>query len=124
MQLGIIYSREPRVDTDFLEKIKNKSGRGRCRRFAVNGPSIRDSGSLSLGSAGMTINTSGSFTLAGKRLFTTVNGLSINSSAHYTIAYETADVLLTVVRGPVPAGTLNLHARTGRATVASEQAPG
>jgi|ERR1700687_648568 hypothetical protein len=54
MQLGIIYSREPRVDTDFLEKTKNKSGRGRCKRFAVNGPSIRNAGSLSLGSAGMT----------------------------------------------------------------------
>jgi hypothetical protein len=39
--------------------------------------------------------------------FTTVNGLGINSSEHFTIAYQGTDVLLTVVSGP-------LHQSAGR----------
>ncbi len=32
--------------------------------------------------------------------FTTVNGLSINSTEHFTIAYNSGNVTLTVASGP------------------------
>ena len=34
--------------------------------------------------------------------FSTVNGLAINSTEHFTITYQSTDVLLTVVSGPCP----------------------
>jgi hypothetical protein len=38
----------------------------------------------------------------GEGEFTTVNGLAINSSEHFTISYQNTDVLLTVVSGAAP----------------------
>jgi len=37
--------------------------------------------------------------------FTTVNGLSINSSEHFTVTYNAGSVVLTVVSGPLPASS-------------------
>jgi hypothetical protein len=40
------------------------------------------------------------FTSKSGTTFSTVNGLAINSSEHFTIAYQDTDVLLTVASGP------------------------
>jgi len=50
--------------------------------------------------------------------FALVNGLSINSSEHFTITYQGSDVVLTVVSGPAPAGAKTplrwVHTGSGR----------
>jgi len=51
--------------------------------------------------------------------FSSVNGLAINSSEHFTITYQTDDVLLTVVSGPLPGGAKNGFSPLGSAKPAS-----
>ncbi len=53
--------------------------------------------------------------------FGTVNGLSINSSEHFTISYQGTDVLLTVVSGPLSAqeGNGGLHLPTSASVLGS-----
>jgi hypothetical protein len=41
--------------------------------------------------------------------FATVNGLAINSSEHFTVTYQGADVLLTVVSGAAPSSLARLN---------------
>ncbi len=43
--------------------------------------------------------------------FSTVKGLAINSSEHFTIAYQGSDVLLTVASGALPGGASALVSR-------------
>jgi hypothetical protein len=76
--------------------------------------SFVDSASKDALSSFATNATAGTFSLFGGRNFTTSGGFA-NSSEHYTITYETGDVLLTVASGPVAAGATNLHARLANA---------
>jgi hypothetical protein len=55
--------------------------------------------------------------------FATVNGLAINSSEHFTITYQTDDVLLTVVSGPLQGANNNGFRPLASGTPASISSP-